>query len=78
MKITYKTLLALLKRMTDEQLDCDVTIYDDVADEYMAGELLICGPSHGVLDDGHPYLRMTDQKSIRVNNVNAVAEQIGL
>lgn len=78
MRITYKTLLNLLNRMSDEQLDCDVTIYDDVADEYLPGEMLICGHQHDVLDDGHPYLRVSNGNSIRVNDANKVAEEIGL
>lgn len=53
--MTYGELLEVLNRMTPQQLQQDVTIYDN--DEYLGGwSLKTAGDENDVLDTGHPYL----------------------
>ncbi len=52
--MTYRDLLLRLQDLTDEQLDCDVTIHDQ-NDEYFPATLLF-DVAGDVLDLDHPYL----------------------
>jgi len=45
-----------MKKLTDEQLDCDVTIELEHADECIAAEFRICNENHFALDDSHPVI----------------------
>lgn len=54
--MTYRELLTALSKLTDEQLDCSVTVELEEQDEFYPVELYICGSWQGVLDDGHPVL----------------------
>jgi hypothetical protein len=60
MSITYRDLLSFLTTLNDEQLDCDVTIHDMVADEfYGSGNNItteIAADEHQVLDGDHPII----------------------
>jgi hypothetical protein len=53
-KFTYRLLLRSLLRLSEEQLDCDVTVNAD--DEFFPAKLLI-NSCDDVLDQGHPYLQ---------------------
>jgi hypothetical protein len=61
-RITYRQLRDKLNQMSEEQLDMDVTIEIAWDDECFAGELTICGPEHGSLDDFHPTIRTLADK----------------
>lgn len=60
--MTYKELLEKLKRLSQEQLDSDVTVY--VCDEnfsfgdefFPVNDLLTSDDSNDILDPDHPYL----------------------
>lgn len=65
MALTYKKLLKKLLKMTPEQLNMDVTIYDANNDETTtADDYAVTGkerkddlrPDSDILDKGHPYL----------------------
>jgi hypothetical protein len=53
----YRELLEKLKQLSDEQLNCDVTVEDNCECECYPGELDICGPNHDSLDEDHPVIR---------------------
>ena len=55
MAITYRELAELIEKMTDEQKDCDLTIFSCYDDEYHQAELRIERDSD-VLDDNHPII----------------------
>jgi len=54
--MTYRELITQLRLLSPEQVDCDVTVELQPEDEFFAGELRICSPEHGVLDDNHPVI----------------------
>ena len=54
-RLTYRQLGELIGKMSDSQLDCDVTIEDNSIDECYAAELLICDEDHQ-LDNFHPVI----------------------
>ncbi len=56
MKITYRQLKYLLETMSDDSLDCDVTVEDTYTDECYAAELRVAGTNHDSLEEGHPVL----------------------
>ena len=67
MNMTYRRLKDRLDEMTEEQLDCDVSIYEPSIGEFfpLGIHVLITpsddnedddDPSIGILDEGHPYL----------------------
>lgn len=53
--LTYRELRNILNKMSDFQLDCDVTIQDTQEDECYAGEFVLLGEEQG-LDEGHPVI----------------------
>lgn len=57
-RYTYETLLADLTKLTPEQLNCDVTIFNYELDEYCSpNRLKFATPEEtDVLDENHPYL----------------------
>ncbi len=55
----YNELLRCLNNLTEEQLQCDVTVelaMDHGSNECYPAELKICGFEHGVLDEDHPVI----------------------
>ena len=54
--MTYRELLQSLTNLTNEQLDCDVTIELEFEDECFPAELRICGDTHDLLAEGHPVI----------------------
>lgn len=55
--MTYRELRDKLDELTDEQLDCDVTVHD-LDDEYFPISSLETYDTEGVLDDNHPFLEV--------------------
>lgn len=56
--MTYRTLLATLQTLTQEQLDSDVTVYNQEEDEYyQAGEVgFEDANTSSILDPNHPFI----------------------
>ena len=54
--MTYRELLQSLTNLTNEQLDCDVTIELEFEDECFPAELRICGATNDLLAEGHPVI----------------------
>lgn len=54
--LTYRELRNRINQMTEEQLDCDVTIVDSGSDEFYTVDVVSCEDTDGVLDHNHPYL----------------------
>lgn len=55
--MTYRELLDGLMLLSDEQLQCDVTVELEYADEcYPVDSFRICGDEHPCLDEDHPVL----------------------
>lgn len=79
MRITYRTLAALIERMDENQKDSDVTV--EVEDsECFSAELRIADEEHdGGLDDNHPVLFVNfGGDHDRNNNVDWITNFIGL
>jgi hypothetical protein len=56
--MTYKELLQQLQQLTEEQLNCDVAIYEPCADEYWQDKVeLVFVTETDVLDKDHPVIR---------------------
>ena len=57
--MTYKDLLQQLQRLTEEQLNCDVTIYEPCADDYWKDkvELVFATDVCQELGADHPIIR---------------------
>ena len=53
--MTYRELIKDLKKLTEEQLDCTVTVEDINYGEYYAGDFDILVESD-VLDEDHPII----------------------
>ena len=58
MNLTYRQLLAELQTFTDEQLDCNVSVYDCDNEEYypLQPEIAFATEDCQVLDPNHPIL----------------------
>lgn len=54
--MTYRELIVRLLDLTDEQLDCDLTVKLTETDEYLPAGFDIVGPDCDELDEGHPVL----------------------
>lgn len=80
MRITYRTLQAILSNLSEEQLDSDVTVelFDGESTECFPAHLRICGSNHDTLDENHPviYLDTTQGDTERLQ-FEAAAEKIG-
>lgn len=79
MRITYRTLGKLIERMSEFQLDCDVTV--DVgldATQFYAGELRI-NDDDLELDENHPviYTCYSGQEQRR-DDVENISNELGL
>ena len=57
---TYRNLLIALSKLNDEQLDCDLTVYDEKTDEYHAVRLDIIITNEDVLDTDHPVIGISN------------------
>jgi len=57
--ITYKQLLTELNKLTEEQLNSDVCVFDTAIDEYfqLNVEFVYATDAQDVLDVGHPIIR---------------------
>jgi len=58
--MTYLDLLQALNNLTDEQLNCMVTVELGITDECYGADLRICDSEHGVLDENHPVIYAED------------------
>ena len=58
--MTYWDLLRALSKLTDEQLECTVTVELGITDECYAAKLRVCDSEHGVLDVNHPVIYAED------------------
>ena len=54
--MTYRELIETLEKLTEEQLDCTVTVEDLYHQECYAGDLAITGNGHDSLDEDHPII----------------------
>jgi hypothetical protein len=54
--MTYRELIAELRLLNDEQLDCDVVVEDSAEDECYEAELTICGDEHSSLEPDYPVI----------------------
>ena len=54
--MTYRQLIEQLQKLTEEQLDCTITVEDAYEDECRVAEVRICGDNHDSLDDNHPVI----------------------
>jgi len=55
-KMSYRQLLNQLQQMTDEQLDCDVTVEDTAENECYPASIYFAGEEHDSLDENHPII----------------------
>lgn len=82
MRITYRTLAALIAKMDDDQKDSDVTVEIPLdGTECFAAELRIAGSEHdGGLDENYPviYVHQDEKYHRRRNDVEQIAKDIGL
>ncbi len=60
MAITYRELLKNLQKLSEDQLDSDVTVELGLSDECFPAEFRICGEEHDVLDEDHPVIYVKD------------------
>lgn len=55
--MTYRELLQELQKLSEEQLDCDISVYDEEAEEFFhVDHDLQIQSGNDVLGHGHPYL----------------------
>ena len=54
--MTYRELIETLEKLTEEQLDCTVTVDDLYDEECYAGDLDIAAGGHDILDEDHPII----------------------
>lgn len=82
MRITYRTLAGLIGRMSQEQLDCDVTVEipGESSVECCCAELRIAGAEHdGGLDEDHPVIFVgAGHVHNRRDDMSQIAIDIGL
>jgi len=58
--MTFRELKENLDSLSDEQLDCDLTVYDPNEQEFYGANLdLSTTEESDVLDKNHPYLAIT-------------------
>lgn len=79
MRITWKTLGALIDKMSEEQQATDVTVEVE-SDECYCAELRIAGSEHqGGLDEDHPVLFINySGEHERRDDVDEIVHDIGL
>ena len=84
MRITYRTLAAIILKMNEDQLDSDVTV--EIPSEFgnaecVPAELRIAGENHdGGLDDGHPviFAHTIEVPGDRRDDLTQIAMDIGV
>ena len=76
MRITYRTLAALINKMSEEQKDMDVTVENRDEGECFAGELLISEDDS--LDENHPVIYFPATDNGRREDPEGIATDIGL
>jgi hypothetical protein len=54
--MTYRELRKALEDLTEDQLNCDVTVEAALSDECSPAELRTCGEDHDILDEDHPVI----------------------
>lgn len=54
--ITYRELKEKLEKLTEEQLDMNVSFYDKMNDEYYSGGAFFITDEDDVLDKNHPVI----------------------
>ena len=54
--MTYRELIAELNKLTEEQLNMDITVEDAYENECYPARFDICSSEHELLDDGHPVI----------------------
>ena len=54
--MSYRDLLNYLRKLSDEQLDMDVTIRDDTVEEYYPLVGIGTATREDILEEHHPYL----------------------
>lgn len=54
--MTYRKLREALNDLTEEQLDCDVTVEAALSDECSSAEFRVCDEEHDILDEDHPVI----------------------
>ena len=55
--MTYRELRIALSDLTEEQLDCDVTVEAVLSEEFLpASKFRIVGVESGVMDEDHPVI----------------------
>ena len=55
-EMTYRELIEQLEKLTEEQLECTVTVEDLYDQECYAADLAITGNGHDSLDEDHPII----------------------
>lgn len=57
--MTYKELLQQLRQLNEEQLNCDVCVYNKWEDQHIQYDVdfVLVDEEDGVLDPGHPIIR---------------------
>lgn len=57
---TYKELLNSLLKLDNQQLDCDITIFDEESGEYRPAQLTMIITNEDVLDTDHPVISIKE------------------
>lgn len=83
MRISWEVLGKLIDKMSDEQRQTDVTIeiYDKWSgEECYSGELVVAGPEHDSLDEGHPMIFAHNDgcEHERESDIEKIISEIGL
>jgi hypothetical protein len=82
MKISYRTLAALIERLSDPQKDADVTVdvFDGQSFSSFFAEFRIVNELHDNLEKGHPVISVNLIEDIgpKVNDVDWLAKAIGV
>ena len=55
-EMTYRELIEQLEKLTEEQLECTVTVEDLYDQECYSADLAITGNGHDSLDEDHPII----------------------
>ena len=60
--LTYRELLEKLQQLTEDQLDCNISIYIPWDDEYIpVDKLIFAGVENDVLDEDTPILQLAGE-----------------
>lgn len=69
MRMTYRQMAKIIDRLSNEQLDCDVTVEipEEEGSECYPADFRICGIAHDSLDDGHPVIYVNYESEERMS-----------